>query len=797
MMPVLNHLGCSMPAFPSAHDGDVTLVIGTLDGDPVKFKLMKEYVSKALYSLANGFPPASFSLIHFSCKITRWCDRSVTCNPETVAQAISWVHSLENESNDLLTEALTAAFEDTACQTVYLVIDSLPGRVLQEIYSLTATHRSACSVNVIYLLEEPYSTQVQGSFRMISLHPSRPSVQVTNHQSLLRPPCCNPPCASSLPPSAHSEVRIPPISCSFTPKELPGTFLAEEDNLSPCPEALSLLRGARVLARRDTDGYYYLGHIAHEVEGSAGHFLIEFEKCRLLKGKAQFRMQTTPVCDIVHYEDARWKPLAPGDHVLAPLESNMEQYGPGMVLQGTESRNLHGLAYESSGVLVTFWNGKTKRIPPGLAVWISQHLSDRIMLELHMPLDIRKKFAESVPGYPFLSLPSHKALSPETHSPCCTSGSHSCMYCGTNQGLCKRCCELDEHWAAIRKSLSEISKVTKEKTNPKRGKEKQDVQLNITNPKERRSVSRKDTREIQQKHKAECCRPVLKENGTHVKDTLPKSAPVQSKGSAEDSTYITSTYKPLSRRPGNMTLLQETLYSINKAMKEDRLALEAAIRERRPRTAPLVQSHELYSQKTQELQKRKEGAKVDLWRMQAEQRKREEKIQEMEQKEMMMQENRRFRSEQRIQLDVERKQDEVGLEAQRAESRRAAVGERSRRQEAAQETERRKEDQRVQFWTKTRHEREELGQERTRKSIGQEENRQQLQSRREAHERKTGSHIQEQHRQQQLQEGSRRKVSKRLEQFYRKVEQESQRDLEMLKHLKEHNLQTLRSAMVQ
>ncbi|XP_041441327.1 uncharacterized protein LOC121393056 isoform X4 [Xenopus laevis] len=64
--------------------------------------------------------------------------------------------------------------------------------------------------------------------------------------------------------------------------------------------------------------------------------------------------------------------------------------------------------------------------------------------------------------------------------------------------------------------------------------------------------------------------------------------------------------------------------------------------------------------------------------------------------------------------------------------------------------------------------------------------------RRKAQERKAESHIQEQPRN----SSSRRNVSKRLEQFYRKVEQESHRDLEMLKHLKEQNLQVLRLAMV-
>lgn len=72
-------------------------------------------------------------------------------------------------------------------------------------------------------------------------------------------------------------------------------------------------------------------------QGSPDRFLVEFEKC-VLKGKAQFRMQETPICDIIHYEDARWRPLIPGDHVLAPLNTSMEQYGPGTILRGAENR---------------------------------------------------------------------------------------------------------------------------------------------------------------------------------------------------------------------------------------------------------------------------------------------------------------------------------------------------------------------------------------------------------------------------------------------------------------------------
>lgn len=102
-------------------------------------------------------------------------------------------------------------------------------------------------------------------------------------------------------------------------------------------EAFRVLRGARVLARRETDGYYYLGHIVQEVKGSREGFLVEFDQSCVLKGKVQRGWQETPLYDILHYEDARRQPLAPGDRVLAPWEAPAKRFGPGTVLRIVEN----------------------------------------------------------------------------------------------------------------------------------------------------------------------------------------------------------------------------------------------------------------------------------------------------------------------------------------------------------------------------------------------------------------------------------------------------------------------------
>ncbi|CAH2276561.1 G- coupled receptor 113 [Pelobates cultripes] len=802
-MPAVHNLGCSRSWFPEYHGRNVTFVMGSLEGDPVKLNLLKNYVSKALHNIVNNVTTSLFNIIYFSCEITKWCNCAVRCNPDTIAQATSWVQSLVCDSGASTTDALTAAFEDRECQSVYLVIDALPGTVLQGIYSLIGSYKNSCSVTVIYLLGEPSDSQTEGSFKMINLKPSGSSSTVTNDGRFHSDHCCMNQNLCRKSPTLYHELRELPLPCYSACKKHSAEFTATSDSVHLPLEALCLFRGARVLARRETDGFYYLGHIVQEVEGSKDRFLVEFEKCRSLKGKAQFRMQETQVGYIIHYEDARWRPLSPGDHVLAPLESNIEQYAPGTVLQGSESRE-RSLAFESNGVLVTFWNGKTKRIPPGMAVWISQRLCDHIILELHIPLDTRRKLVQSYSGYPFptplgyrpSSCPIQEALKPSN-----SLGSHSCLYCGPEQGVCLKCHMPEEPWAAFQRSLNQVysSALIKKKAGKGMGKQKvlqQDVSYQEKTKKKSTKVPRKEShfcnRGLKNKmHPGEHC----SQGNTDPK--IGQCSPIKSELKYEGSLPNISYRDSSPNSTGHMTHLQKTLHSIEKAMKEDRLALEAAVRERRPRTTPLILKHDLKAQKSQELKDQKEAAKMNHLRIQAEQRvrSREEKMQNMEYREYMLQDSRRLQSEQRLQLEVERKQDQEGLAAQIAETRRAAAEERYKKQEEAAKAELIKEQQKIKFWTDHRKQKELQELKQIQENHQKEENRKELlQDRMINQARKKDSDIQQQHQNQQLKESARRRVSKQLEQFYREVEQESQKDKELQHYLKERNLQTLRSA---
>ncbi|XP_040416986.1 uncharacterized protein LOC121071999 isoform X1 [Cygnus olor] len=197
--------------------------------------------------------------------------------------------------------------------------------------------------------------------------------------------------------------------CAWNPDSLCMPVVSSEKRnfIHSSSEASSFLRGARVLARKEADGYYYLGHVAQEVKGSRERFVIEFDKSCALKGKVELRMQETPLYDILHYEDARRQPLAPGDRVLAPWEAKAERFGPGTVLKVMENEEAH-LAQNRKGVLVSFWNGQTKEVPADRALRIPLPLGERIVLELQMPLAARQMVVESSSDYPYVVTPGYR-----------------------------------------------------------------------------------------------------------------------------------------------------------------------------------------------------------------------------------------------------------------------------------------------------------------------------------------------------------------------------------------------------
>ncbi|XP_054663278.1 uncharacterized protein LOC129198174 isoform X2 [Grus americana] len=377
---------------------------------------LKERLVRSLFLLAGGPTGALFNVVAFSSKVLKWCNCLVRCSLSSVTEAAAWVRSLRFENGTNAASGLAVAFEDPACQSVYLFTDVLPEQDSEEICQLL-TENKLCPVHVVCLLGdsddrerskqktmEKVARQSGGSFQAIRLLPS----EKVSSMSISHVQCCH---TANKDPRGSLLARCPvtyfPVY-AWNPDSLcmPLISSAKRNFIDSSPEASKFMRGARVLARREADGYYYLGHIAQE--SSRERFLIEFDKSHTLKGKVQLRMQETPLYDILHYEDARQQPLAPGDRVLAPWEARAERFGPGTVLKVMENKESR-LGYNRRGVLVNFWNGRTKEVSSYQALRIPLPLSERIILELQMPLAARQMVVDSSLDYPYIVTPGYRA----------------------------------------------------------------------------------------------------------------------------------------------------------------------------------------------------------------------------------------------------------------------------------------------------------------------------------------------------------------------------------------------------
>jgi len=151
------------------------------------------------------------------------------------------------------------------------------------------------------------------------------------------------------------------------------------------PVAASIMKGMKVLARKDSDGLFYMAVV--KKQGENGTFVVEFEQCPAL---CKPHLQEVTLFDMVAYKDAIRQHVCIGDKVLAPWQ-NDGRYGPGTVLDGVDRRDVQPQGYEGGELLVAFYNGQTEQLSPGVAVRIPLAVFDRIVTELQLPESQRRK----------------------------------------------------------------------------------------------------------------------------------------------------------------------------------------------------------------------------------------------------------------------------------------------------------------------------------------------------------------------------------------------------------------------
>nr|XP_060635687.1 uncharacterized protein LOC132777356 [Anolis sagrei ordinatus] len=345
------------------------------------------------------------------------------CSLMAVTEAATWIRSLKVGIKGNILNAVASALEDPACQAVYLFTNGLHEGRVEELWRYLKDAKQTRPVHIVCLVES--GEERKDSARKILekvANESGGSCQVLNLSSNGTSSEDKPGCTVGIPCSlcirkqhstpwldGHCRTQFP--SSTWSP-DSPNIFLegSIKENVENWSSKFhNLQRGIRVLTRKQTDGYYYPGHIIQKVKGRREHVLIKFEQLQQSrKGKKHPQTQETPLYDIIDYEDSRWQPLAPGDGVLAPWEKNGLRCGPGIILQVIEAESPHSV-FKNSKVVVNFWNGQTKKVPADIAVKIPSPLRERIVLELQMPLTAREMLVEQSPDYPYVVPPGYRA----------------------------------------------------------------------------------------------------------------------------------------------------------------------------------------------------------------------------------------------------------------------------------------------------------------------------------------------------------------------------------------------------
>ncbi|XP_064011579.1 trichohyalin-like isoform X3 [Pogoniulus pusillus] len=554
------------------------------------------------------------------------------------------------------------------------------------------------------------------------------------------------------------------------------------------PEASSCIRGARVLARNEADGYYYLGHIVQEVKGSRERFLIEFDKSHAPKGKVQqLRLQETPLYDILHYEDARRRPLASGDRVLAPWETRAERFGPGSVLKIVENKGAH-LAHNRR-VIVNFWNGQTKEVSSDQALWITQPLSERIILELQMPLAARQMVVDSSLDYPYIVTPGYRASGhyrwdhsdldhwprdlylsqPCTKCSCrCTSLPYCCISAGepTWPTGC-RAQQEDAYLPGTGLMKEELSKKTEEQLSEMRilpsesvsreEQKKEEKKLKTENvPKDIQSCLAEDNELVEPKQspKREMSDALVDAavntdrwlmESFHKEEAESRQQDAKSEGLFEsrvaEAPIQHSQRSPSLRISALVPFRRQSFFDcVNQSLQKDSLTIKSALRVQRLHSTPILQASRSTnllkgksitksvlnggSQKSwQEMDFSK--AKIDHKRKQEEQRqlKREQQQEADGIQRQLHRDNQRQRLHQRRLQELEKQLEHRDRALQHMALLQAAGAERSRKESFLIEEEKRKASQRLQFLKTRRLQREELQAERSERSFEQEKER--------------------------------------------------------------------------
>ncbi|KAJ7998159.1 hypothetical protein DPEC_G00219700 [Dallia pectoralis] len=400
-----------LPLFLGPRNRNVSFVLDTSEAMSSALGSVKRLLIQTLLTKAS-LRDSLFNIVAFSYKVTRWSERMVPCAPDTVYEALSWIHSLSSSPGRDLLAALSTAFSDPDCHAVHLVTTGVPDHP-EELLRVLPTVAGARPVHVFQLsLSEPGSSSSLDAetqdFLQCLTHTTRGSCSVlpTGMDGAIEQVIplytaeYQPPVPTSYPVNCSLSTSCAPLQ-SLLPLSLRcglGNPFSPISSCMPPERVLSVcstefLPGCRVLARRELDGLYQLGTVTQLVQGRRGVYVVEFDRLqsgRLEHGNSSIQNQQQLVCspDMLNHTQAHGHSLVPGDAALSPWEPYLNRYGPGRVVSGVERRDslteeiLVPAAESATCLQVMLWDGRLIQVPGDLPVWIPASQHERIIREL-------------------------------------------------------------------------------------------------------------------------------------------------------------------------------------------------------------------------------------------------------------------------------------------------------------------------------------------------------------------------------------------------------------------------------
>ena len=310
--------------FGQIHERNVTFCIDTSGSMYNALDAVKQHLMEVLEDRALIGDDTKFNLIDFNTEVIQWSDRMVKCTPQTTEVAKQWIRQLMPRTGTNTMDAVLTAFSDPDCDAVYLVTDGLPDQSPVEILDHVAYAAQNRPVHCFYIQDgtpdaeateflQDLAMETYGSFHMITIaqHGSIERVTPvyradTTAEKIIRTvqggiyPSNQKLCSVSatldhvpdtvvIPtaplvayPSLHNPFMPLPYCYPYSrygqfypyygwsryrPAHARMKHGAEHVKESFAPGPGSLLIGTKVFARRNDDGYFYIGTVKSQVSG--------------------------------------------------------------------------------------------------------------------------------------------------------------------------------------------------------------------------------------------------------------------------------------------------------------------------------------------------------------------------------------------------------------------------------------------------------------------------------------------------------------------------------------------------